>query len=82
MKKISAKKFDKAFDQGKDISALLDKKTARRVNEEQKRVNIDFPKWMVENLDREAGRLGITRQALIKVWIAERFDNIPAAQAR
>ncbi len=58
---------------GEDISDAIDWSKARRVNTEIKRVNVDFPTWVVEGLDRQANRLGITRQALIKVWIAERL---------
>lgn len=62
---------------GKDLSAQLDWKAARRPNVEMKRVNVDFPAWVVSGLDREAERLGVTRQALIKVWIAERLARRP-----
>ena len=64
--KIKAKKLDEAFDSGEDVSAYLDKSKARRVNETQKRVNIDFPVWVIAGLDREARRLGVTRQSLVK----------------
>ena len=74
-KKIKAKDFDKAFDAGEEVDLHLDKSTARRVNEELKRVNIDFPKWVVSKLDREARRLGVSRQSLVKMWIAERFEE-------
>lgn len=73
MKKIKAKDFDRAFDEGRDVEKFLDKRTTRRVNSELKRVNIDFPLWVVERLDIEAKRLGVTRQSLVKMWIAERF---------
>lgn len=72
-KTISAEEFDRMFDDGEDISDYVDWSTARRPGLEPKRVNVDFPTWMVDGLDREAARLGITRQALIKTWIAEKL---------
>ncbi len=75
MKKIKAKDFDESFDRGEDVTKHLDKSKARRVNAELKRVNIDFPVWVIESLDREARRLGITRQSLVKMWIAEKFKT-------
>lgn len=73
MKKVKAKDFDDAFDRGEDVTKYLDKSKARRVNAELKRVNIDFPVWVIDSLDKEARRLGITRQSLVKMWIAEKF---------
>ncbi len=70
---ITAEQFDEMFDNGEDISAYVDWSKARRPNLEPRRVNVDFPAWMVERLDREAGRLGVTRQSVIKMWIAERL---------
>ncbi len=75
MKKVKAKDFDAAFDRGKDVTHYLDKSKARRINAELKRVNIDFPVWVIASLDREARRLGITRQSLVKMWIAEKFGR-------
>jgi len=72
---MKAKKFDSDFDQGKDITGSLDLSKARRPKLQQKRVNVDFPTWMIEMLDREAGRLGVTRQSIIKVWLAERLEQ-------
>jgi len=72
---MKAKKFDSDFDQGKDITGSLDLSKARRPKQQQKRVNVDFPIWMIEMLDREAGRLGVTRQSIIKVWLAERLEQ-------
>ena len=72
---MKAKKFDKQFDEGADISATLDLSKAKRVLQEQRRVNVDFPAWMIESLDREAGKIGVTRQSIIKVWLAERLDK-------
>ena len=65
--------FDAAFDNGEAVSAHVDWSKARRPNQEPKRVNVDFPAWVVAGLDKEAGRLGVTRQSLIKMWIAERL---------
>ncbi len=78
---MKAKEFDERFDAGEDMSATLDKARARRPGEESRRVNVDFPAWMIAQLDREATRRGVTRQSLIKVWIAEKLDrgNHPAA---
>ena len=71
---MKAKSFDKKFDEGKkDIVDDLDISTARRVNQVQKRINVDFPSWVVESLDREAARVGVTRQSIIKVWLVERL---------
>lgn len=70
---MKATEFDVNFDQGEDISEFLDLSQAKRPGLEQKRVNVDFPTWMIEALDREAKRLGVTRQSIIKVWLAERL---------
>jgi hypothetical protein len=70
---MKAKEFDEKFEVGEDLTEELDFSKARRVNQIPRRVNIDFPAWVVEELDKEAGRLGITRQALVKVWIAEKL---------
>jgi len=67
--------FDKTFDSCGDIIDSLDLTKAKRPNFEQKRVNVDFPIWMVQSLDHEAGRLGITRQSLIKMWIADKIEH-------
>lgn len=72
---MKARDFDKQFDAGKDISKLLDLSKARRPEQEQKRVNVDFPLWMIHLLDREAKRLGVPRQSIIKVWVAERLEK-------
>ena len=72
---MKASEFDEKFDAGEDISAHLDADAARRPLREQRRVNVDFPTWMVESLDREAQRLGVTRQSVIKIWIAERLER-------
>jgi hypothetical protein len=70
---MKAREFDRAFESGEDIDDLVDWSQARRPNVETRRVNVDFPAWVVASLDREALRLGVTRQALIKTWIAERL---------
>jgi hypothetical protein len=72
---MKAEEFDERFDRGEDVTAELDLSTARRPGAEQRRVNVDFPVWMIESLDREARRLGVTRQSVIKVWIAERLEK-------
>jgi hypothetical protein len=66
--------FEQKFDAGEDMSDHIDWSKARRPNVETKRVNVDFPTWVVESLDQQAQRLGVTRQALIKLWIAERLQ--------
>ena len=72
---MKAEDFDKKFEAGKDMTDDLDFSQARRVNQEPRRVNIDFPAWVVEKLDKQSKRLGITRQALVKVWIAEKLKE-------
>lgn len=72
---MKAEEFDRLFDDGEDISSSIDLASARRPGLEQRRVNVDFPVWMIESLDREARRLGVTRQSIIKVWIAERLEH-------
>lgn len=71
---MKATEFDRKFDGGEDMSAHVDWSKARRPNIESKRVNVDFPAWMVSGLDQQAKRLGITRQSLIKMWIADRLQ--------
>lgn len=72
---MNAEDFDEKFDADKeDVVDDLDLSTARRVNQEQKRINVDFPCWVVEALDREAARIGVTRQSIIKVWLVERLE--------
>jgi hypothetical protein len=75
---MKAKKFDSDFDNDKDVTGALDLSRARRPLREQKRVNVDFPTWMIESLDKEASRLGVTRQSIIKVWLAERLEQSAA----
>ena len=77
---MKVKKFDSDFDSGKDITSMLDLSKARRPLQEQRRVNVDFPTWMIESLDREASRLGVTRQSIIKVWLAERLEQTTSSE--
>ena len=71
---MKAKDFDKKFDQNQeDIIDDLDLTTLRKPNQEQRRINVDFPAWVIESLDREAARIGVTRQSIIKVWLVERL---------
>lgn len=72
---MKATKFDQKFDNGEDVTSALDLEKARRSSREQRRVNVDFPAWMIESLDREANRLGVTRQSIIKMWLAERLER-------
>lgn len=72
---MKAREFDNRFDEGKDISKHLDLSKARRLEQEQKRVNVDLPLWMIHLLDKEARRLGVPRQSIIKVWLAERLEK-------
>ena len=75
---MKASEFDDKFDSGDDITGVLDLNKSKRINQNPKRVNLDMPVWMIEKLDREAERLGVTRQSVIKVWLAERLDEITA----
>lgn len=83
---MKAKKFEQQFDDGVDITASLDLSKAKRVLQKQRRVNVDFPTWMIDSLDREASKLGVTRQSVIKVWLAERLEatrtNLPPQGTR
>lgn len=73
---MKASNLDKLFDDNEeDILEHFDMSTVRRINEEPKRVNIDFPTWMVQSLDREARHLGVSRQAIIKLWLAEKLET-------
>lgn len=72
---MNSSEFDRRFDAGQSVLEALDLNGARRAPVKQKRVNVDFPLWMVEQLDREASRLGVTRQSIIKVWLAERLEQ-------
>jgi hypothetical protein len=70
------------FDAGEDITEHLDLSKAKRVGNDPKRVNVDFPLWMVKSLDREAQRLGVTRQSLIKLWLADRLEQATSGGGR
>ena len=72
---MKAKEFDAKFERGENVTQYLDLTRARRPDQEQRRVNVDFPNWMVHSLDKEANRLGVTRQSIIKVWISERLTQ-------
>ena len=81
MKNITAKEFDEKFEKGEDISEYLDFSKAVRFKDmkvlrtKTKKINVDFPEWIIEALDKEAKRIGVTRQSIIKVWIAERLKE-------
>ena len=83
---MKAKDFEKRFDEDVDLLASLDLSKTKRVLQEQKRVNVDFPTWMIDCLDKEASKLGVTRQSVIKVWLAERLEatasNLPFQRTR
>jgi hypothetical protein len=79
---MKAKTFDRKFDAGKEIVEHVDIRKARRVGTDAKRVNVDFPAWMVDSLDREARRLGVTRQSLIKLWLADKLGQPAVASKR
>lgn len=73
---MKAKNFDEKFDDNKqDIIDDLDLATIRRPNQKQKRINVDFPSWVIDSLDREASRIGVTRQSIIKLWLVERLEE-------
>jgi hypothetical protein len=78
---MKTKQFDRDFDAGKDVTGALDLSKARRAKLDLKRVNVDFPIWMVEALDHESSRLGVTRQSLIKMWLAERLEQLTTNRA-
>ena len=79
---MKAKTFDRKFYDGQKIVDQLDLSKARRIGTDPKRVNVDFPGWMVDSLDREARRMGVTRQSLIKLWLADRLDQPVTASKR
>jgi hypothetical protein len=73
---MKAKDFDKKFDDNKqDIINDLDLSSIKRPNQKQKRINVDFPSWVIDSLDREASRVGVTRQSIIKLWLVERLEE-------
>ena len=71
---MKSKDFEQQFEVGIDLTASLNFFKARRVLQAQKRVNVDFPTWMIDSLDREVSKLGVTRQSVIKIWLAERLE--------
>ena len=74
---MKAKDFDKKFNENKtDIIDDLDLSTLKRPNQQQKRVNVDFPVWVIDSLDKEAGRVGVSRQSIIKLWLVEKLEQI------
>ncbi len=77
--KTRAGRFEREFDEGRDVSRYLEVDKARRPGLEQRRVNVDIPVWMIESLDREAARLGVPRQSLVKLWLAERLERLRSA---
>ena len=72
---MKAKNFEENFESGDEILQHLDLSKAKRPMQKHKRINVDIPEWMVDSLDREAGRVGVTRQSIIKVWLAERLEQ-------
>ena len=79
MKTISASEFDEKFDNGEDISEYIDFSKAEQPNKKHKRVNVDFPVWMLNELDSMSKRLGVTRQSLIKLWLADKLQSAQSA---
>jgi len=77
---MKAKEFENTFDEGDSVFDALDLSKAKRVLQEQKRVNVDFPAWMIESLDKEANRVGVTHQSIIKIWLAERLEQAAASK--
>ncbi len=74
---MKAKDFDKKFDENKtDIIDDLDLSTLKRPNQQHKRVNVDFPVWVIDSLDKEAGREGVSRQSIVKLWLVEKLEQI------
>ena len=74
---MKSKDFDEKFDKNKaDIIDNLDLSTLRRPNQQQKRVNVDFPVWVIDSLDKEANRVGVTRQSIIKLWLVEKLEKL------
>jgi hypothetical protein len=72
---MKARDFDNQFETGEDITRFLKLSGARRPGQTIRRVNVDFPEWMIDSLDKEARRLGVPRQSIIKVWVAERLGK-------
>ncbi|XHX75734.1 MAG: type II toxin-antitoxin system BrnA family antitoxin (plasmid) [Stenomitos frigidus ULC029] len=68
---MKAEEFDRKFDAGEDITQMLDLSNAKRHQSEQKTISIDLPVWMLELLDQEASRLGVSPQSIIQTSLAE-----------
>ena len=79
---MRAKTFDRKFDAGEKVVDQLDLSKVRRAGTDAKRVNVDFPAWMVDSLDREARRMGVTRQSLIKLWLGDKLGQMAAVGNR
>ena len=77
---MKASELDRKFDDGESVMDMLDLASTRKLNLDQRKVNVDFPIWMIESLDRTARRLGVTRQSVIKMWLAERLERETAAK--
>jgi hypothetical protein len=78
---ITAKQFDERFDRGDDISTFVDTSSIKRPGLEARRVNVDFPEWVIQSLDTESKMIGVSRQSLIKLWISERLQEERQAKA-
>ena len=79
---MKASDLDKKFDDNReDILEHFDLFSAKRINQKQKRINVDFPEWVIRSLDREASRIGVTRQSIIKMWLVERLELQEANKA-
>lgn len=78
---MTAEQFDERFDRGEDISEFVDTSTIKRPGLEARRVNVDFPEWIIQSLDTESKLIGVSRQALIKFWISERLREERQARA-
>jgi len=72
---ITAEEFDRRFDESEDITPFIDKSSLRRPGLEARRVNVDFPEWIIEKLDEQSMLIGVSRQSLIKLWISERVQQ-------
>jgi len=72
---MKTEEFDRKFDAGEDVTGVLDLAQANRPRQRQRRVNVDFPDWMIQQLDREARRLGVSRQSIIKMWLSDRLER-------
>jgi predicted DNA binding CopG/RHH family protein len=73
---MKASELDNKFDLGQNITDALDLSNSKRINLKAKRINLDVPEWMITKVDKEASRLGVTRQSIIKFWLSEKLDGI------